>query len=107
MKPDAWKLYCEAFRALWPRADDVSNTVSPAALQEMVDRIIAVRPEGEQRQVSEYEYEQSRRILKWGEHMIVATRGRRPEVTVDLVVRGLDELAALLQSPMNARPEKQ
>jgi hypothetical protein len=66
----------------------------------------AAPPEGGQRVVSEYEYEQSRRILKWGERMIVATRGRRPEVTVDLVVRGLDELAALLQSPMNARGEK-
>lgn len=45
MKPDAWKLYCEAFRALWSKADDVSSYVSPAALQEMVDRLTSSRPE--------------------------------------------------------------
>jgi hypothetical protein len=37
---DAWKLYCEAFRRLWPKAEKVSDVVSPAALQEMVDKML-------------------------------------------------------------------
>jgi hypothetical protein len=49
-KVDAWKLYCEAFRALWPNAEKVSDAVSPAALQEMVDRLSA-RSAGEGRKV--------------------------------------------------------
>jgi hypothetical protein len=40
-RPDAWKLYCEAFTVLWPNATRVSDMVSPAALQEMVDRLVA------------------------------------------------------------------
>lgn len=40
-KPDAWKLYCEAYRALFPHHEHVSETASPAALQEMVDRLVA------------------------------------------------------------------
>src|SRR6185436_2496217 len=39
-------------------------------------------------------------ILRWGERLIVSTRGRRKEVTADLVVRGLDELAEILRAPV-------
>jgi hypothetical protein len=40
VKPDAWNLYCDAFRALFPRGK-VDDAVSPAALQEMVDRLVS------------------------------------------------------------------
>lgn len=47
MKHDAWKLYCEAFRVLFPSPSvkPDGDIVSPAALQEMVDRLLSVRPE--------------------------------------------------------------
>lgn len=42
VKVDAWKLYCEAFRSLFPSPSiEPVDIVSPAALQEMVDGMLA------------------------------------------------------------------